>query len=162
MSKDNYMSSEITRELLQTAPVEGMPGWETRLFLITNHAETAYEILNSIIHEKGPAYDWLAQRAEQLAGGGSQDRRNSTLESFGLPFPRSQKLPGRILATAKLPENLSCPQVVSACITHWRRGYVGCPVRDVCGPVKFWLAADQPAGLRTAVNTRNLSPVVCQ
>jgi quercetin dioxygenase-like cupin family protein len=28
------MSSEITRELLQTAPVEGMPGWETRLFLI--------------------------------------------------------------------------------------------------------------------------------
>ena len=29
------MSSEITRELLQTAAVEGMPGWETRLFLIT-------------------------------------------------------------------------------------------------------------------------------
>ena len=29
------MRSEITRELLQTAPVEGMPGWETRLFLIT-------------------------------------------------------------------------------------------------------------------------------
>jgi quercetin dioxygenase-like cupin family protein len=29
------MSTEITRELLQTAPVEGMPGWETRLFLIT-------------------------------------------------------------------------------------------------------------------------------
>jgi quercetin dioxygenase-like cupin family protein len=29
------MGLEITRELLQTAPVEGMPGWETRLFLIT-------------------------------------------------------------------------------------------------------------------------------
>ena len=29
------MSSEIKRELLQTAPVKGMPGWETRLFLIT-------------------------------------------------------------------------------------------------------------------------------
>ena len=29
------MGSEITRELLQTAPVEGIPGWETRLFLIT-------------------------------------------------------------------------------------------------------------------------------
>jgi len=29
------MSSEITRELLQTAGVEGLPGWETRLFLIT-------------------------------------------------------------------------------------------------------------------------------
>ena len=29
------MSTEITRQLLQTAPVEGMPGWETRLFLIT-------------------------------------------------------------------------------------------------------------------------------
>jgi quercetin dioxygenase-like cupin family protein len=29
------MSSEITRELLQTAPVAGMDGWETRLFLIT-------------------------------------------------------------------------------------------------------------------------------
>ncbi len=28
------MNSEITRQLLQTAPVEGMPGWETRLFLI--------------------------------------------------------------------------------------------------------------------------------
>jgi quercetin dioxygenase-like cupin family protein len=29
------VSSEITRELLQAAPVEGLPGWETRLFLIT-------------------------------------------------------------------------------------------------------------------------------
>ncbi len=29
------MSSEITRELLQTAAVEGMPGWQTRLFRIT-------------------------------------------------------------------------------------------------------------------------------
>ena len=29
------MSAEITRELLQSAPVDGMPGWETRLFLIT-------------------------------------------------------------------------------------------------------------------------------
>ena len=29
------MSTEITRQLLQTAPVEGLPGWETRLFLIT-------------------------------------------------------------------------------------------------------------------------------
>ncbi|GAA3746899.1 cupin domain-containing protein [Terriglobus aquaticus] len=29
------MALEITRELLQTAAVEGMPGWETRLFLIT-------------------------------------------------------------------------------------------------------------------------------
>ena len=28
------MSSDVTRELLQTAPVDGMPGWETRLFLI--------------------------------------------------------------------------------------------------------------------------------
>lgn len=28
------MSNEVTRELLQTAPVDGMPGWETRLFLI--------------------------------------------------------------------------------------------------------------------------------
>src|ERR1700742_502913 len=28
------MSPEITRQLLQTAAVEGMPGWETRLFLI--------------------------------------------------------------------------------------------------------------------------------
>lgn len=26
---------EVTRELLQTAPVPGLPGWETRLFLIT-------------------------------------------------------------------------------------------------------------------------------
>src|SRR5579875_1825954 len=33
--KEDEMSSEITRELLQTASVEGMPGWETRLFLIT-------------------------------------------------------------------------------------------------------------------------------
>ena len=31
----NQMSSEITRELLQAAPVEGLPGRETRLFLIT-------------------------------------------------------------------------------------------------------------------------------
>jgi quercetin dioxygenase-like cupin family protein len=29
------MGAEITRELLQTSPVEGMAGWETRLFLIT-------------------------------------------------------------------------------------------------------------------------------
>lgn len=29
------MSDGITRELLQTAAVEGMPGWEMRLFLIT-------------------------------------------------------------------------------------------------------------------------------
>ncbi len=28
------MSAEVTRELLQTSPVEGMPGWEMRLFLI--------------------------------------------------------------------------------------------------------------------------------
>jgi hypothetical protein len=33
------MSAEITRELLQAAPVEGMPGWETRLFLITYPAD---------------------------------------------------------------------------------------------------------------------------
>jgi hypothetical protein len=33
--EDNYMNSEIKRELLQTAAVEGLPGWETRLFLIT-------------------------------------------------------------------------------------------------------------------------------
>ena len=33
------MSSEITRELLQTAPVDGMPGWETRMFLITYPAD---------------------------------------------------------------------------------------------------------------------------
>jgi hypothetical protein len=30
-----HMSSGITRELLQTTPVEEMSGWETRLFLIT-------------------------------------------------------------------------------------------------------------------------------
>jgi quercetin dioxygenase-like cupin family protein len=36
--EDNYMSSEIMRELLQTASVEGLPGWETRLFLITYRA----------------------------------------------------------------------------------------------------------------------------
>lgn len=29
------MSSEVTRELLECSPVEAMPGWETRLFLIT-------------------------------------------------------------------------------------------------------------------------------
>lgn len=29
------MMPEITRELLQTAAPEGLPGWETRLFLIT-------------------------------------------------------------------------------------------------------------------------------
>jgi quercetin dioxygenase-like cupin family protein len=29
------MSAEVTRELLQTAPVADLPGWETRLFLIT-------------------------------------------------------------------------------------------------------------------------------
>jgi quercetin dioxygenase-like cupin family protein len=29
------MSKEITRTLLQTAAVEEIPGWETRLFLIT-------------------------------------------------------------------------------------------------------------------------------
>jgi quercetin dioxygenase-like cupin family protein len=29
------MSPDVTRELLQTSPVEGMPGWEMRLFLIT-------------------------------------------------------------------------------------------------------------------------------
>jgi quercetin dioxygenase-like cupin family protein len=29
------MSIEVTRQLLQTSPVEGMPGWETRLYLIT-------------------------------------------------------------------------------------------------------------------------------
>jgi quercetin dioxygenase-like cupin family protein len=29
------MGAEVTRELLQTSPVEGMPGWEMRLFLIT-------------------------------------------------------------------------------------------------------------------------------
>jgi quercetin dioxygenase-like cupin family protein len=34
-NEENKMTSEITRELLQTAPVEGIPGWETRLFLIT-------------------------------------------------------------------------------------------------------------------------------
>ena len=28
------MSAEITRKLLQCSPVEGMPGWETRLFHI--------------------------------------------------------------------------------------------------------------------------------
>jgi quercetin dioxygenase-like cupin family protein len=31
----SFMSSEITRELLQTTPVDGVPGWETRLYLIT-------------------------------------------------------------------------------------------------------------------------------
>jgi quercetin dioxygenase-like cupin family protein len=29
------MSAEVTRVLLETSPVDGMPGWETRLFLIT-------------------------------------------------------------------------------------------------------------------------------
>ena len=29
------MSPEITRTLLQTAPIEALPGWETRLYLIT-------------------------------------------------------------------------------------------------------------------------------
>jgi quercetin dioxygenase-like cupin family protein len=29
------MSADVTRELLQTSPVEGMRGWEMRLFLIT-------------------------------------------------------------------------------------------------------------------------------
>ena len=29
------MNAEVTRELLQSSPVEGMPGWETRLFLTT-------------------------------------------------------------------------------------------------------------------------------
>jgi quercetin dioxygenase-like cupin family protein len=29
------MSIEVTRQLLQTSPVECMPGWETRLYLIT-------------------------------------------------------------------------------------------------------------------------------
>ena len=29
------MSLELTRELLQTTPVVGMPGWEKRRFLIT-------------------------------------------------------------------------------------------------------------------------------
>ncbi len=29
------MSSAITRKLLQSSPVEGAPGWETRLYLIT-------------------------------------------------------------------------------------------------------------------------------
>jgi hypothetical protein len=29
------MSAKVTRELLQTSPVEGLPGWEMRLFLIT-------------------------------------------------------------------------------------------------------------------------------
>lgn len=29
------MSDEVTRELLQTSAVEGMPGWETRLYRIT-------------------------------------------------------------------------------------------------------------------------------
>lgn len=29
------MSAEVTRELLQVSPVNGMPGWETRLFYIT-------------------------------------------------------------------------------------------------------------------------------
>ena len=29
------ISAEVTRELLQTSLIEGMPGWETRLFLIT-------------------------------------------------------------------------------------------------------------------------------
>src|SRR6202012_6083851 len=33
--ENSCMGPEITRELLQTAPVEGMSGWETRLFLIT-------------------------------------------------------------------------------------------------------------------------------
>src|SRR6202012_4677665 len=33
--ENSCMGPEITRELLQTAAVEGMPGWETRLFLIT-------------------------------------------------------------------------------------------------------------------------------
>lgn len=31
----SYMKSQITRKLLQTVVVEGLPGWETRLFLIT-------------------------------------------------------------------------------------------------------------------------------
>jgi quercetin dioxygenase-like cupin family protein len=29
------MSAEVTRQLLQTSPVAGMPGWELRLFLLT-------------------------------------------------------------------------------------------------------------------------------
>src|ERR1700748_719902 len=29
------MSTEVTRVLLETSPVDGMPGWETRLFYIT-------------------------------------------------------------------------------------------------------------------------------
>ncbi len=33
--ENSRMSPEITRELSQAAAVEGMPGWETRLFLIT-------------------------------------------------------------------------------------------------------------------------------
>jgi quercetin dioxygenase-like cupin family protein len=30
-----FMSTEITRELLQTTPLADLPGWEVRLFLIT-------------------------------------------------------------------------------------------------------------------------------
>jgi quercetin dioxygenase-like cupin family protein len=29
------MTAEVTRQLMECAPVENMPGWETRLFLIT-------------------------------------------------------------------------------------------------------------------------------
>ena len=28
------MSAEITRTLLQVSPIDGMPGWETRMFLV--------------------------------------------------------------------------------------------------------------------------------
>jgi quercetin dioxygenase-like cupin family protein len=31
----NSMSSEVTRDLLECSSIEGMPGWESRLFLIT-------------------------------------------------------------------------------------------------------------------------------
>jgi quercetin dioxygenase-like cupin family protein len=33
--KDSVMSAEVTRVLLQSAPLEELPGWEMRLFLIT-------------------------------------------------------------------------------------------------------------------------------
>ena len=75
------MSSEILRELLQTVPVEGMSGWETRLFLITYPAGAdgsghAHPVAGVGYVLEGTMVSAFDEDAEEtiLAGQGFQDK----------------------------------------------------------------------------------------
>ena len=107
------MSAEVTRVLLETSPVDGMPGWETRLFLITyppgaDGSNHAHPVVGIGLVLEGTMVSAFDEDPEEIitAGQSFQDRAQPhakvdsfselSLRVYGLPppeqFPRCARL----------------------------------------------------------------------